>query len=64
MRKEISLILIVCVLGVAAQYELKETWDSSNFFTKFDFFSGDDPTHGILCQFISLFYLYLRNYYL
>lgn len=33
---------------VAADYSLVDTYDRSNFFNSFDFFSGGDPTHGFV----------------
>ncbi|KAM0434490.1 hypothetical protein ACHAPT_003586 [Fusarium lateritium] len=34
--------------AVHAQYTLTTTYDSSNFFTAFDFFNEEDPTHGFV----------------
>ncbi|KAH8878664.1 hypothetical protein GQ53DRAFT_673699 [Thozetella sp. PMI_491] len=33
---------------VSAQYSLVDTYDSTNFFREFDFFSAGDPTHGFV----------------
>ena len=46
-----GLTFISFLLGVAtasAQYSLVDTYDASNFFGEFDFFSGSDPTHGFV----------------
>lgn len=39
-------LLSTLSLASATSYTVSKTYDSSNFFTAFDFFSGEDPTHG------------------
>lgn len=53
MQKEL-LVLIVCLVSISQAYVLKETWDASNFFSKFNYFSGNDPTHGMFFSHLSL----------
>ncbi|RDL38303.1 Glycoside hydrolase family 16 protein [Venustampulla echinocandica] len=39
----------ICAAGIAnAAYSVKDTFDSTNFFSEFNFFSGDDPTGGFV----------------
>jgi len=40
--------LSLSTLGSAQQYVLSDQYDKSNFFSHFDFFDGDDPTHGFV----------------
>jgi hypothetical protein len=38
---------VVCAAGIAnAAYSIGDTFDSSNFFSEFNFFDGADPTEG------------------
>ncbi|KAL5584050.1 hypothetical protein FOVSG1_015401 [Fusarium oxysporum f. sp. vasinfectum] len=39
---------IVQAPAVRAQYTLSDRYDSSNFFSTFDFFNEEDPTHGFV----------------
>jgi len=40
-------VALLCVAGVAdAAYAIADTFDHTNFFTEFNFFSSADPTHG------------------
>jgi hypothetical protein len=44
-----SLAALACVAGIAsAQYTIQDTFDTSNFFDSFSFFSGSDPTSGFV----------------
>jgi hypothetical protein len=44
-----SLITLACAAGTAsAAYTIQDTYDTSNFFSRFNFFSGSDPTHGFV----------------
>jgi hypothetical protein len=44
-----SFAALACVAGIAsAQYTLQDTFDTSNFFDAFSFFTGSDPTHGFV----------------
>jgi hypothetical protein len=44
-----SFAALACVAGIAsAQYTIQDTFDASNFFDYFTFFSGSDPTHGFV----------------
>jgi hypothetical protein len=44
-----SFAALACVAGIAsAQYTIQDTYDTSNFFDSFSFFSGGDPTHGFV----------------
>lgn len=39
----------ICAAGIAnAAYSVKDTFDSTNFFSEFNFFSGPDPTAGFV----------------
>jgi hypothetical protein len=37
---------LLCVLGSTNAYKLVDTFDSTNFFDEFSFFTGTDPTQG------------------
>lgn len=40
---------LLCVAGIArAQYHLVQTYDETNFFDEFSFFTGPDPTDGFV----------------
>lgn len=41
-----GLFALFLTLTSATTYTISETYDSSNFFTNFDFFSEKDPTNG------------------
>ena len=44
-----SFAALTCVAGIAsAQYTLQDTFDTSNFFDSFSFFTGSDPTNGFV----------------
>jgi hypothetical protein len=44
-----SFAALACVAGIAsAQYTIQDTFDTSNFFDSFSFFSGSDPTNGFV----------------
>jgi beta-glucanase (GH16 family) len=44
----IGAVLLSTGIAQAAKYTQIESYDASNFFDKFDFFSGGDPTHGFV----------------
>lgn len=52
MPEKMASIYFISLLGLfftftsATSYTISETYDSTNFFTNFDFFSATDPTHG------------------
>lgn len=40
---------LLCAAGTAnAAYSIADTYDHTNFFSEFDFFSGTDPTSGFV----------------
>ena len=40
---------LVCAAGIAnAAYSIEDTYDHTNFFDEFSFFSGGDPTDGFV----------------
>lgn len=43
-------ILLACSLvgGSLASYSLVDNFEGSTFFSNFDFFTGEDPTHGFV----------------
>jgi len=41
-------VLLAAGAASAAQYALVDKFDHTNFFSSFDFFDGDDPTHGFV----------------
>lgn len=41
-----GLLALFLTLTSATSYTIADTYDSTNFFTNFDFFSDKDPTHG------------------
>lgn len=45
-RSFLALGSILTILGSADSYALKNTYDASNFFDYFNFFTGADPTDG------------------
>ncbi|QSZ33779.1 hypothetical protein DSL72_005351 [Monilinia vaccinii-corymbosi] len=44
----ISAALILAAGSVNAAYTLADSYDHTNFFSEFNFFSGADPTHGLV----------------
>lgn len=44
--------VVLSVLSSASAYSLVNTFDSTNFFTEFDFFTAGDPTLGFV-QYVS-----------
>ncbi|KAF2817289.1 glycoside hydrolase family 16 protein [Mytilinidion resinicola] len=49
MRSLFGLTSIIGLLvGSTAAYTVKKTWDASNFFEEFNFYSDVDPTHGFV----------------
>jgi Glycosyl hydrolases family 16 len=53
MRSSLSFIglrtLLACsITGAHAGYNLVDTYDASNFFSEFSFFTSSDPTHGFV----------------
>lgn len=42
----LALFFSLLSLTLATSYTISDTYDSTNFFTNFDFFSDKDPTHG------------------
>lgn len=43
-----GLLALFLTLTSATSYTISETYDSTNFFTNFDFFSDKDPTNGLV----------------
>jgi hypothetical protein len=44
-----SVAAVACLAGSAsAAYTIEDVYDTNNFFTGFNFFSGPDPTHGFV----------------
>jgi hypothetical protein len=40
---------LICAAGIAnANYQIEDTYDHTNFFNEFSFFSGADPTNGFV----------------
>jgi hypothetical protein len=49
MMRESKLVLLLANLlvpAVRATYKIQDTFIGKSFFDNFDFFTGDDPTHG------------------
>ncbi len=45
--KILGIVILVCFLLTAfAEYRLLKEYASDHFFDGFNFYSGDDPTHG------------------
>lgn len=53
------LILLLLGISLSSGYTISETWDASNFFSKFKFFNGADPTHGMLFVFLSFVFFFI-----
>lgn len=41
-------LALLATFANAVSYTISETYDSTNFFTNFDFFTAADPTHGFV----------------
>ncbi|PGH27164.1 hypothetical protein AJ80_01121 [Polytolypa hystricis UAMH7299] len=48
MSSLLYILLFTLVQRALAQYQLVDDYSGDNFFPQFDFFSGADPTHGIV----------------
>jgi len=46
MKGVLGLTLLLFVFGVSGGYVLEQNWAGANFFNGWQFWTGDDPTHG------------------